>query len=111
LAFNKSPSSDWVTGIRVANVNSAGSTTVTWKLVRADENPSITGNFSTIQKSIDAGAGKSAYFPLESQALLDFEGAVFVEAQNATDKILATSVNSHFGNIDSVAMYDCINYQ
>ncbi len=110
LAFNKSPSTDWVTGIRVANVNSAGSTSVTWRLVRAGQSPTGAGNFSTIQKTIPAGAGASSYFPIEPNALANFEGAVFVEAQNATDKILATSVNSHFGGVDSVAMYDCINY-
>jgi hypothetical protein len=110
LAFNRNPSTDWVTGVRAANVGSSGTAQVTWTLVRANVDPNGAGNKSAITKNVTAGAGQSAYFPQEPLALTNFSGAVFVQAANPADKILATSVSSNFGAVNSVAMYDCINY-
>jgi hypothetical protein len=110
LAFNKNAATDWVTGIRVANVGTV-TTNVTWKMVRVNSDPSGSGKSVSITKTgIVPGAGESAYFPEESTALTNFEGVVFVEASNSSAKIAATSSNTNYNTLGAGAMYDCYNY-
>jgi hypothetical protein len=111
LAFNQNPTTDWVTGVRVVNVGDV-TTNVTWTMVRAGANPGGSGNTATITaSSVAPGEGASAYFPQEPGALSGFQGAVFVEASNASGLIAATSNSTNYTALGAGAQYECINYQ
>lgn len=110
LAFNKNPSSSWISGIQAANVGSV-TTNIRFKMVRANSNPAATGKSATITKSsIAPGKSATAYFPEEGSALTSFEGAVFVEATNPAAVIAVSSSNTNYNSLGSAALYDCINY-
>jgi LysM repeat protein len=110
LAFNKNPSSNWISGIQAANVGSV-TTNIRFKMVRADSNPAASGKSVTITKSsIAPGKSATAYFPEEGSALTNFEGAVFVEATNSAAVIAVSSSNTNYNTLGSAALYDCINY-
>jgi hypothetical protein len=110
LAFNKNAASDWVTGVRVANVGSV-STDVIWTMVRADRDPDGSGNkVSITEQNVQSGDGASAYFPEIGSALGNFQGVVFVEASNASALIAATANNTNYNALGAGAQYECINY-
>jgi hypothetical protein len=110
LSFNKDPGTDWITGIQVANVGSA-TTNVTCKMVRFNVDPAASGNSVIITKSsIAPGASGTCYFPEESTALSNFEGAVFVEATATGALIAASSSNTNYNTLSAAAAYDCNNY-
>jgi len=110
LAFNKDPGTDWITGIQAANVGSV-TTNITFKMVKANANPSGSGNSVTITKTnIAPGSSATAYFPEESSALSNFEGAVFVEATASGAAIAVSSSNTNYNTMGAAALYDCINY-
>jgi hypothetical protein len=109
IAFNKDTATDWITGIQAANVGSVA-TDITFKMVRFNVDPAGAGNSLTITKSgVGAGLSATAYFPEDSSALTNFEGAVFVEAA-AGALIAASSSNTNYNTLGAAALYDCINY-
>jgi len=110
LAFNKNISTDWVTGIQVANVGGV-STDVNFRMVRANANPAGSGNSVTITKtSVGTNKSAAAYFPEEAGVLTGFEGKIFVEATNPSALIAASSSSTSYNTAGSAALYDCINY-
>ncbi len=108
LAFNKNAANDWITGIQVANVG-GGSTDVTFKMVRAGQDPAASGASVTLSSSgVGAGSSATAYFPEIGSALTSFEGAIFVQSSGAP--IVAASSSTNYSTLGAAALYDCINY-
>jgi hypothetical protein len=111
LAFNKNAANDWVTGVRVVNLNTTGNVNVTFRMIRAGGDPSVATNVASIPRTgIAPGASDNVYFPETAGALANFEGAVFITAGNTTDKIAATSSSTNYTGLGSAALYDCLNY-
>lgn len=110
MAFNKNVSSDWLTGIRVVNMGTTAQT-VNWTMVRANVDPNIAGNKKVITRTVQPQQGVSVYFPdIPTEALANFEGAVFVQANDPAAKLAASSSNSNYNTLGSASMYDCLNY-
>jgi murein DD-endopeptidase MepM/ murein hydrolase activator NlpD len=108
LAFNLNPNDNYASGIPVVNMGN-GPTTVTLEMVRADVNPALSGNSTEFTCNLDAGKSCSIYFPEESTALKNFQGAVFVESTSQPVAVQSSTTN-YSSSINAGVLYDCINY-
>ncbi|MDM8520992.1 hypothetical protein QUF64_13165 [Anaerolineales bacterium HSG6] len=122
IAYNKTPGTDWTTGIQAANVGSAA-TDISFTMVKANADPAGAGNSVTLTPAgsnsfsgVAAGGsataqlfnGPTAAAPSVGNAIADFEGLVLVSS--SASNIAVSSSNTNYDGIGAGAMYDCINY-
>jgi hypothetical protein len=115
IAFNPASlavaNDNWASGIQVANVG-GGPTNVTFKMVKANANPTQAANIRTLSggafNNVAAGKSVTAYLPAEANALKSFEGVIFVTS--SSQNIFAVHSATNYNTLSAAALYNCINY-